>query len=68
MESVRASTVKIRDLFLPVNGTPGGLRGWGSAFGSGRDPGDPGMESSIGLPRGSLLLPLPGSLPLSLCL
>ena len=28
----------------------------------------PGMESLIGLPMGSLLLPLPMTLPLSVCL
>ena len=34
---------------------------------SGCDPQSPGMESHIGLPAGRLLLPLPVSLPLSLC-
>ena len=38
-----------------------------AALGSGPDPGL-GFESRIGLPAGSLLLPLPVSLPLSLCL
>ena len=28
---------------------------------------DPGIESHIGLPTGTLLLPLPVSLPLSVC-
>ena len=38
-------------------------------FGPGPDPGDPGIESHIGLPDAwSLLLPLHVSLPLSVCL
>ena len=45
-------------------GTPGWLSGWGSAFGSGHDPG-PQIEFHIGLPARSLLLPLPVSA--SLC-
>ena len=51
----------------PWWGTPEGLSGWASTFGSGHDPGvqGPGIESCIGLPRGSLLLPLPVSLLLS---
>ena len=41
------------------------VSGWASAFGSGLIPA-PGTESHIQLPPGSLLLPLPVSLPLSL--
>ena len=44
---------------------PGWLGGSASAFGSGHDPGDPGMESCTRLPAGSLLLPPPVSLLLS---
>ena len=42
---------------------PGWLSDWVSAFSSGHDPVS-GIESRIGLPEGSLLLPLPVSLPL----
>ena len=38
------------------------------AFSPGRDPGVLGFESHIGFLAGSLLLPLPMSLYLSLCL
>ena len=38
------------------------------AFSPGRDPGVPGSSPHVGLPAWSLLLPLSGSLPLSLCL
>ena len=52
-----------------INGTPGWLSGWTSAFGPGRDPGVPGLSLTSGeLPAWSLLLPLPVSLPLSLSL
>ena len=44
-------------------GMPGWLSGWASAFHSGHDLGL-GIESHVGLPTGSLLLPLPISLPL----
>ena len=40
-------------------GTPGGLSSWASHI-----PRGPGIESCIGLPAGSLLLPLPVSLTL----
>ena len=45
-------------------GMPGWLSGWASAISFRRDL---GIESHIGLLAGSLLLPLPMSLPLSLC-
>ena len=45
-------------------GMPGWLSGWASAFGSRHDP---GIETYIGLPAWSLLLLLPVSLPISLC-
>ena len=45
---------------------PRWLSSQASAFGSGRDPRGPGIESCIGLPAWSLLLPLPVSLP-SVC-
>ena len=48
-------------------GTPGWLSGLAPAFGPRRDPGVPRIESHVGLPAWSLLLPLPISLPLSLC-
>ena len=48
-----------------MSGMPGWLSGWAFAFGSGHDPG-PGIESCIGLPMGSLLLPL--CLCFSVCL
>ena len=52
------------------NGMPRWLSALAPAFGPGRDPGvpgwGPGMESHIGLPAWSLLLPLP--LSLSVCL
>ena len=44
-----------------------GARGGASTLGSGRDPGVPGSSPASGVPAWSLLLPLPGSLPLSLC-
>ena len=51
-------------------GIPGWLSGLAPAFGPGHDPGvpelSPGIESHIGLPAWSLLLPPPVSLPLSL--
>ena len=47
---------------------PGWLSGWASVFGSGCDPGVLGSNPISGSPQGSLLLPLPMSLPLSLCL
>ena len=51
---------------------PGWLSGLAPAFRPGRDPGVPRwescIESLIGLPAWSLLLPLPVSLPLSLSL
>ena len=43
------------------------LSGLAPALGPGRDPGVPRIESHVGLPAWSLLLPLPVSLPLSLC-
>ena len=55
----------IKSLKMLVIGTPGWLSDWASAVGSGCDP---GIESHIGLPVRSLLLLLPVSLPLSLCL
>ena len=48
-------------------GMPGWLSGWESAFCLGRDP-SPGIKSHIRVPARSLLLPLPVSLPLSVCL
>ena len=50
-------------------GIPGWLSGGAPAFGPGRDAGVTGSspESRIGLPAGSLLLPLPVSLLLFLC-
>ena len=45
-----------------IVGTPG----WAAAFDSGHDPGIPRSNPVLGSWR-SLLLPLPGSLPLSLC-
>ena len=51
-----------------MGGIPGWLRGLVPVFSPGRDPGDPGIESRVGLPAWSLLLPLPVSLPLSLSL
>ena len=39
-----------------------------AACSPGRDPGDPGSSSPLGLPAWSLLLPLPVSLPLSMSL
>ena len=56
----------VHDILLNIghqSGTPGWLSGWASAFGSERDPGVPGSS-----PTWSLLLPLPVSLPLSVCL
>ena len=50
-------------LFKPVLGRPGWLSSWASAFGSGRDP-RVWDRAHIGLPTGSLLLPVPTSLPL----
>ena len=50
-----------------IRGTPRWLSSWASAFGSGCDP-SPGIEFRIRLPVRSLLLPLPMSLPLILCL
>ena len=41
-----------------------GAPGWLSV----RDPGGPGIEFRIGVPAGSLLLPLPMSLPFSVSL
>ena len=41
---------------------------FGATLGPGPDPGDLGLESHVGLPTWSLLLPLPVSLRLSLCL
>ena len=46
----------------------GWLSGWASAFGSGLDPRGSGIESCIILMARSLLLPLPVSLPPSVCL
>ena len=40
---------------------------FGAAFSPGCDPGDLGLSPTIGLPAWSLLLPMPVSLPLSLC-
>ena len=53
-------------LIIWVVGRPGWLSGWASTFGSGRDPGVPD-GSRIRFPTGSLLLPLPVSLPLCVC-
>ena len=47
---------------------PWWLTGWASAFSSGRDPGVLRSNLHIGLPAGSLILPLPMSLPFSVCL
>ena len=53
---------------MNLGGAPGCLSGLASAFGSGHDPGGPGMESRIGLHSGTLFLPLPVSLPLCVSL
>ena len=57
----------LRNLKLPGLGMPGWLSGCVSAIGSGRDPGIR-IETHIGLPAWSLLLPLPVSASLSLSL
>ena len=46
-------------------GAPGWLSGLAPAFGPGHDSWSPRIESRVGLPAWSLLLPLPVSLPLS---
>ena len=50
-----------------IPGSPGGSVGERLLWAQDVTPG-PGIESRVGLPAWSLLLPLPGSLPLSLCL
>ena len=56
------------DLLKKCLGAAGWLSDWASAFGSGHDPGVLGSSPASGSPPRSLLLPLPVSLPLSLCL
>ena len=61
---------KIKFMFqkFPSGGIPGWRSGLAPAFGPGRDPGDPGSNPTSGFDGAwSLLLPLPVSLPLSLC-
>ena len=57
--------LKFKQLRKGWRGVPGWLSVWVSAFGLGHDP---GIELHIRLPTGSLILPLPMSLPLSVCL
>ena len=53
--------IQIKIPELKITGIPGCLSSWTSPFGSGCGP-SPGMEFHIGLPAGSLLLPLSVSL------
>ena len=67
MEALTARIIEAEDRISDI-GQPGWPSGLAPAFSPGRDPGKPGIESHVGLPAWSLLLRLPVSLPLSLCM